>query len=173
MQRPLISIVVAAARNGVIGRDGKMPWHNPSELAYFKATTMGKPVIMGRKTFQSIGRPLPGRRNLVISRDQLFDAPGTEKVSSLGSALTLAAASVSPDAPPPAEIMIIGGGQIYAEALPLADRIYLTRIEAEPDGDAAFPELDAAIWRETSRRPLPMGPRDEYPAVAFIYDRIK
>lgn len=167
-----ISLVVAVARNGVIGRDGKMPWHNPSELAYFKSVTMGKPIVMGRKTFQSIGRPLPARRNIVVTRDAAFRPSGVEAASSLIEALALAA-TPPPGTPPPGEIMIIGGGQIYAEALPMADRVYLTRIDAEPAGDAVFPALDPARWRAVSRRDLPMGPKDQYPATAFVYAAVR
>lgn len=171
MPKTIISIIVAVARNGVIGRDGKMPWHNPSELAYFKATTMGKPVIMGRKTYQSIGRPLPGRRNIVVTRDPGFAAPGVEMAASLDAAIALAT-TTSPGFAAPDEIMIIGGGQIYAEALPRAARVYLTRIDAAPEGDATFPALDPARWRETARRDLPQGPKDQFPATAFVYDRV-
>ncbi|HRK17720.1 MAG TPA: dihydrofolate reductase [Hyphomicrobiaceae bacterium] len=171
MQHPVISIIVAVARNGVIGRDGKMPWHNPSELAYFKATTMGKPIIMGRKTYQSIGRALPGRRNIVVTRDRGFSAAGVETVASLDAAIARATVP-QPGAAAPDEIMIIGGGQIYAEALPRAARVYLTRIDASPEGDATFPPLDPARWRESTRRDLPQGPKDQFPATVFIYDRV-
>lgn len=173
---PTISLIVAVARNGIIGRDGRMPWHNPSELAYFKSVTMGKPVVMGRKTFQSIGRPLPGRRNIVVTRDTAFHPAGVEIASSLTAALALAStptAGAAPPAAPPDEIMIIGGAQIYAEALPLADRIYLTRIDADPVGDTSFPALDPTRWREVSRRDLPFGPKDQYAATAFVYAAVK
>ena len=149
-----------------------MPWHIPSELAYFKSRTLGKPVIMGRKTFQAIGRPLPGRTNIVITRDGAFRPGGVIVAASLADALNRAAAAIAPDVADP-EIMIIGGGQIYAEALPRADRIYLTWIAAQPEGDATFPAPDPAQWRQTERRPLPMGPKDQFAAIACVYDRIK
>ncbi len=139
----VISLVVAAARNGVIGRDGQMPWHIGSELKRFKALTLGKPVIMGRKTWDSLPRkPLPGRRNIVVSRARDFHAEGAEAAAGLAQALRLAG-----NVP---EVMVIGGGQIYAEALPLAERIYLTEVDLAPTGDTHFPTPDPAQWREVS-----------------------
>ena len=138
------SLIVARARNNVIGRDGGMPWHLPADLKYFKAVTMGKPVIMGRRTFESIGRPLPGRDNVVISRQEGWGHAGTVTVHSLEAALDRAAAAD--------EAMVIGGAQIYAQALPLADRLYITEIDAEVDGDTVFPEFDETDWDEIGRR---------------------
>lgn len=117
-----------------------MPWHLPADLKHFKSLTMGKPIIMGRKTFQSIGRPLPGRTNIVISRNPEFGAEGVETAHSLEQAIDQASALGD-------EIMIIGGGQIYQAAVPLAERIYMTRVELAPDGDVFFPELVAGEWR--------------------------
>ncbi len=154
---PLISLIVARARGGVIGRDGGLPWHLPADLKHFKALTMGKPIVMGRKTYQSIGRPLPGRDNIVISRDPDFTAPGCRLVGSLGAALE--AAGQAP------EIMIIGGARIYALALPLAHRIYLTDIEIEVEGDAHFPPIELDEWRESNRVAFPA--KDDKPAFAF------
>lgn len=138
-----VSLLVAAAENGVIGKDGAMPWHLPADLALFKRITMGKPIVMGRRTFEAIGRALPGRRNIVVTRNAEFEAPGAENAVSLEAALAIAS-----DAE---EVMVIGGGEVYRAALPLADRIYLTRIHARIEGDTFFPEPNAAEWREVSR----------------------
>jgi len=138
----LISLIVAMDRNRLIGRGNALPWHLPADLAHFKAVTMGKAIIMGRKTYESIGRPLPGRHNIIISRNPVFSAPGCTVVASVEAALA-AAGEVD-------EVMVIGGAQLYAELLPRAQRIYLTRIEAEFDGDAWFPSLDAASWQEVA-----------------------
>ncbi len=135
------SLIVARAANGVIGKDNGMPWHLPADLAHFKRTTMGRPVIMGRRTWESIGRPLPGRRNLVVTRNAGFAAPGAEVVGSLEAAWR---AVTDAD-----EVFVIGGGQLYAEALPGADRIYVTEIGETIEGDTRFPDLVAADWRET------------------------
>ena len=137
-----ISLVVAASQNNVIGRDNQLPWHLPEDLEYFKSVTMGKPILMGRRTFDSIGRPLPGRRNIVITRDLEWDAEGVEVVNSVDDALAAGSLANSD------EIMIIGGAQIYRECLPIADRLYLTRVEAEIDGDAFFPDIDLKQWRK-------------------------
>lgn len=138
----LISFVVAMDRKRLIGRDNGLPWHLSPDLKRFKAVTMGKPVIMGRKTHESIGRPLPGRRNIVISRNPLYKAEGCETAAGLEQAIAMTA-----DA---AEVMIIGGTAVFESALPLARRMYLTLIDAEFPGDAWFPEYDAAKWRVTS-----------------------
>lgn len=164
-----IAFVVAVAENGVIGRGGTLPWYVPSDLKTFKRLTLGKPVIMGRKTFASIGKPLPGRDNIVVTRDGTFKAEGVERASTIEEALAIArrkAAERGVD-----EIMIIGGAQIYAASLPLADRIYLTRIHARPDGDATFPEPDPAVWREVSRAPVPPDPRDDASGTLLILER--
>ena len=135
------SLVIAQAANRVIGRDNRMPWHLPADLAHFKRVTMGRPVIMGRKTWESIGRALPGRLNIVITRTASFTAPGATVVGSLDEAYR-AAGDVD-------EVFIIGGGQVYAEAMATADRIYLTEIAAEPEGDTWFPAFDRSQWQET------------------------
>ena len=135
-----ISLIVAMARGRVIGKDNGMPWHMPADLRHFKSVTLGKPVVMGRRTFESIGRPLPGRRNLVISRNVDWQADGVEVASSLEQALALLAGSD--------EVMIIGGGQLYAEALPLAHRLHLTHIELAVEGDTHFPDYTCFSWRE-------------------------
>ncbi|ACO73780.1 dihydrofolate reductase [Laribacter hongkongensis] len=140
-QHPPLALIAARARNGVIGLDNRMPWHLPEDLAYFKRVTLGKPVVMGRKTFESIGRPLPGRLNIVVTRNPDWQAAGVQVAHSLDAALALAAAAA------PEEIMLIGGAELYRQALPQADVLYLTEIDAEFAGDAFFPEVDLARWR--------------------------
>ncbi len=157
------------ARNRVIGADGDMPWHLPEDLAHFKRITIGKPIIMGRRTWDSIGRPLPGRTNIVVSRTLASGSLGdeVEVVSSLESALALAGAS---DGAEP-ETMVIGGGQLYAEAIDLADRLYLTEIDLEVNGDAWFPEVDLDRWREVEVQTLTA--TGNGPELRFItYDRV-
>ena len=136
----MISLIVAHDKNHVIGYENKMPWHLPGDLQYFKEMTMGKPIIMGRKTFESIGRPLPGRRNIVITRNKNYSAEGIEIVGSLDEALELAG-----DVP---EIMIIGGAQIFEQALEIADKLYVTLIHHEFKGDTYFPQYEG--WHMTS-----------------------
>jgi dihydrofolate reductase len=155
--------VVARARNGVIGRDGAMPWHLPADLKRFKRITVGKPIIMGRKTFESIGKPLPGRQNIVLTRDADWHADGVTVVPNLAEAV--AAAGLDPRARADG-IMVIGGAQIYAEALPSATRIELTEIDAEPEGDTFLPAFDPARWHETARETHPA--EGDQPGFAFV-----
>ncbi len=162
----LISLIVAMAENRVIGRDGGMPWHLPGDLRYFKAVTLGKPVVMGRKTFESIGKPLPGRPNVVITRDANYAPDGAWAVGSLDEGLKLAQRLAGEDGAD--EIMVIGGGQIYAEALDVADRVYLTEVHMSVDGDTVFPELPPAQWREISREGDEQGEDDSAPALSFV-----
>jgi dihydrofolate reductase len=154
-----ISLVVAFARNRAIGLNNKMPWHLPEDLKYFKRVTMGKPVIMGRNTFESIGRPLPGRPNIVISRNTDYKADGITLVNSLEAALTAAQKLLSPGQD---EVMVIGGAQIYAQALPQADRLYLTEVDAEPEADAFFPAIARSDWNEVARETHPACERNPY-----------
>lgn len=147
------------ARNRVIGRDGGLPWRLPGDLAHFKSLTLGKPIVMGRRTFESIGRPLPGRANIVISRDAGFVPDGVTVCLSVDEGLEAAATVARADGAD--EIMVIGGAQIYAAALPRADRIYLTKVEADTEGDTRFPELRPEDWRETAREQTRSGPGDE------------
>jgi dihydrofolate reductase len=139
----LISIIVAMAENRIIGSGNQLPWRLPADLRHFRELTMGKPVIMGRKTFESIGKPLPGRSNIVISQDPAFQAQGCTRASTIAAALR-AAGSVP-------EAMIIGGATLYAQCLPLAQRIYLTLVHESFSGDVSFPQFDAQQWRETAR----------------------
>jgi dihydrofolate reductase len=144
MTAPVMALIVAVARNRVIGRDGGLPWRLPEDMKWFRARTMGLPIIMGRKTWESFPkRPLPGRTNIVVTRQADYAAAGGVVVGSLAAALEVARAEA------PREIMIIGGAELYAQALPLVQRIYLTRVEAEVEGDALFPSFDASGWQET------------------------
>ena len=163
-----LAIIVAAAKNGTIGRNNQLPWHLPQDLKYFKSVTLGKPVIMGRKTYESIGRPLPGRTNIVITRQQDWQpGAGVIVVSGLEQAI-LAAEDVARDVPD-AEAMIIGGAEIYRLALEQADRVYLTQIEADVEGDATFPSLPATLWELTSA--VTGDAAAELPHRFCVYDR--
>ena len=164
-----LALILACGENGVIGREGGLPWHLSGDLKFFKAQTMGKPMIMGRKTFQSIGKPLPGRPNLVISRDPGFRPDGVEVFPDFEAALARARdlAAPIPEPGPRREVMVIGGGQIYALALPLARRIYLTEVHAAPEGDTYFPPLDPKEWREVERA-RQASPGAEQPDFSFV-----
>lgn len=164
-----VSLIVAVAENGVIGRDGGLPWHMSSDLKTFRRLTMGKPMIMGRRTFQSIGKPLDGRDNIVVTRDPHFDVPGVSACPTVSEALTLARVLATTRGAD--EIMIIGGAKLYEATLPLADRIYYTIVHARPDGDRTFGPLDPHQWQEIAREALPKGERDDYAATLVIYDR--
>lgn len=157
-----LSLVAALAHNRVIGRDNKLPWHLPEDLKHFRALTSGHPVIMGRKTFESIGRPLPGRLNIVISRNGELRIPGVTTVTSLDQALLECKGK-----PGNEEVFVIGGAQIYSEALPRADRLYLTILEQGVEGDALFPEWRESGFREVSRREGLTEPRHTY----FVFER--
>lgn len=164
-----LALVVAVAENGVIGRAGDLPWRLSGDLKWFKNVTMGKPVIMGRKTFESIGKALPGRANIVITRRADFVAPGAEVVDSVDAGL--AAARAAAEAGGVDEICVIGGAEIYQATLSRADRIYLTRVRAAPDGDAYFPALEDADWRAESAGRVVSGPKNDYDADLVILDR--
>ena len=149
--KPRVTLVVAVAQNGVIGNKGALPWRIPADLRRFKSLTMGKPVIMGRKTWESLPKkPLPGRTNILVTRDPTYRAEGAAAVSSFEEALKAAAKGNA------SEIMVIGGEAIFAAALPLAARVELTEVAAAPEGDAFMPDFDRALWRETLRD----GPHD-------------
>jgi dihydrofolate reductase len=157
------TIVVAVARNGVIGRDNRLPWHLPAELAHFKAVTMGHAVIMGRRTHESIGKPLPGRQNIVLSRTPGFEAPGCIVVDSLDSAWKAAGDAT--------EACVIGGTTLFRETLPVADRIWLTRIEAEVEGDTWFPPIVENAWKETVVARHAADERHAYPFTILRLER--
>jgi dihydrofolate reductase len=165
-----ISIIVASADNGVIGNGGTLPWRLRSDLKRFRALTMGKPVVMGRKTFQSLRKPLDGRDNIVVTGNASFHADGAQAAPDLSAGLALAEAhAVRRGAD---EVMVIGGGEIYAQALPRASRVYLTRVHATVPGDTIFPALSHTEWRLAAREALPRGPEDDYDATLEIYERI-
>ena len=141
-----VVLVAAVADNGVIGVDGGLPWHLPEDFAHFKRTTLGHVVVMGRKTFESMGRPLPRRTNVVVTRQAEWSAEGAVTAPSFEAALELAAAH-------PGDVMVIGGGEVYAQALPVADEQVITEVHLSPEGDARYPDFDRAQWRETRREP--------------------
>ncbi|MDX2276410.1 MAG: dihydrofolate reductase [Hyphomonadaceae bacterium] len=167
---PKLTLVVAVARNGVIGRDGALPWRLKSDMARFKAATMGKPVLMGRKTWDSLFvRPLPGRKNLVLTRDASFrpkEAWAFTKLDAFLAAGRAMAEEMGVD-----EYAVIGGSLLYAETLPLADRLRYTEVALDPEGDARFPKLDPAQWIETSREEVTAGAGDEADFAVRVLDR--
>jgi dihydrofolate reductase len=161
---PRLALIAALARNGVIGRNGALPWRLAADLKRFRALTMGHHIVMGRKTYQSIGRPLPGRESVVISRNAQFSAPGCLRANSLAQALALARADD--------EVFVIGGAALYRDALPLAQRLYLTEVAVEVAGDTFFPAFDRSHWREISREHVPAGADNELPSDFAVYDRV-
>jgi len=171
MTQPIKTIVVAVSRNGIIGREGDMPWRLSSDLKRFKAMTLGKPVIMGRKTFQSIGKPLPGRPNVIITRDTDFAAEGITVVHSLDEAIEVASRLAKESNVD--EICILGGGEIYRQAISLSDRLLITHVEADVEGDTSFPEIDPDIWQADSELAVPAGEKDTYPTRFVSYFRRK
>lgn len=164
-----ISLVVAVSENGIIGRDGALPWRLSSDLKMFRRLTMDKPIVMGRRTFESIGKPLDGRDNIVITRDSAFDVAGVSMCDSITDALTLA--RILGTTRGADEIMVIGGEGVFDATLPVAGRIYFTRVHAEVEGDRRFAPLDPSIWHEVRREELPQGPRDEFAATLIVYER--
>ncbi|MBB3255623.1 dihydrofolate reductase [Paraburkholderia bannensis] len=160
-----LTLIVARAQNGVIGRDNELPWRLPEDLAFFKRTTMGAPIVMGRKTHESIGRALPGRRNIVVTRDAGKRFPGCDTATSLQAALALAGQDQAPEA------FLIGGAQLYAEGIALAQKLIVTEIAADFDGDAHFPAPDAAIWRETARESLHANAPNDFDFAFVTYER--
>ncbi|MEM6747802.1 MAG: dihydrofolate reductase [Pseudomonadota bacterium] len=169
MTAPKVALVVARAQNGVIGRGGELPWRMKSDLQWFKANTVGKPVVMGRKTYQSIGRPLPKRTNIVITRQTDFHPDGVNVASSLGDALSLAADEARRLGSE--EIAVIGGGEIYKAALPLADHLYLTTIEEDVAGDTVFPALSEAGWTIENAGRIAKGQGNDHNARLEIWRR--
>lgn len=166
-----IVIQAAVADNGIIGREGGLPWRLSTDMKRFKSETMGKPVVMGRKTWESFPRrPLPGRLNIVVTRDPAFAAEGAEVAASLEDALTLARvrARCTPGAD---EICVIGGGQIYALAMPLADRLLITHVHAMPDGDTHFPAIDADLWHVVHSQDVPAGEKDSHATSFTVYEK--
>jgi dihydrofolate reductase len=163
--RPPIAIIVAIAENGVIGDDNKLLWRLKTDLKRFRALTLGKPLIVGRKTFQSIGKALPGRHMIVMTRDPRFRPEGVAIASSMDDALRLASDIARMVAAP--EIMVAGGSDVYRQALPLSERLYVTRVASSPEGDATFPDISASVFRQVHREAHHAGIDDEH-AFAFI-----
>jgi len=168
---PAVALVAAVARNGVIGAGGALPWRLSSDLRHFKAATMGKALVMGRKTYQSIGGPLSGRTIVVVTRDRAFAAAGVSVARDVDEALALAEAAAL--AAGSDEIVVAGGGEIYALTIGRASRLHLTEVDVAPEGDAHFPPIDPAQWREVSRRQGERGPRDEADFAFVEYERIR
>lgn len=164
-----ISLIVALSENHVIGRNNKLPWYLPNDLKYFKQVTMGLPIVMGRKTFESIGKPLPGRTNIVVTRNNDWSADGVRVAHSLEEAFELAESIAEIDGRE--ELMIIGGDQIYQSALPLVDRMYLTEVHAHVDGDAYFPKFEPAEWCEIGREDFEAVEPNPYDYSFVVYDR--
>ncbi|MEO6697181.1 MAG: type 3 dihydrofolate reductase [Gammaproteobacteria bacterium] len=160
-----ISLIAAVGKNLVIGKDNAMPWHLPADLKYFKRVTLGKHVIMGRKTFASIGRPLPGRTNIIVTRDADYRAEGCVVVRSIGQALQAAEGA--------GEVMVIGGANLFEQLLPSATRIYLTEIKADFAGDSYFPALRTSDWRERERQDYPADDANPYPYSFVVMERVK
>jgi dihydrofolate reductase len=167
--RPTIVLIIAAAANNIIGRDGGLPWRLRSDLQHFRSLTMGKPVIMGRKTYCSIGKPLPGRTNVVVSRDPAFAARGLVVAPNFAAALEVARGDAMRRA---TDITVIGGAEIFAQAMPLAERLELTRVHLHPTGDVTLPDFNAAEWREVARRDVSPGPHDEAAFTILSYERL-
>lgn len=163
------SMIVAMAQNRVIGINNKLPWYLPNDLKYFKQVTMGKPIVMGRKTFESIGKPLPGRTNIVITRNESWSADGVKVSHSLNDAYALAEAVCEIDGQN--ELMIIGGDQIYQSSLQEIDRIYLTQVHAVVDGDAWFPEVDWSQWKELAREDFSAEGNNPYDYSFIVLER--
>jgi dihydrofolate reductase len=159
-----VSLIVAVSTNGVIGRDGDLPWRMPEDLKRFKSLTMGHHLVVGRKTWEEVGQPLPGRMMVVVTRARDFQVAGVTVVHSLQEALDVAH---NDD-----EVFIAGGGEIYRQALPLADRLYLTRIHAEIEGDTTFPEFDQSEWRLVEREDHDADERNPYPYSFIVYEKI-
>jgi len=166
--RPRIALIWAMARNRVIGNQNTLPWHLPADMRHFRELTTGHPVLMGRKTFESLGRPLPDRTNIVITTDRHYATQGCIVAHSLDEALTLAASHVSPNN---SEIFVIGGEQLYTQMLCHADRLYMTQVETDAEGDAWFPEFDLGSWNEIQRDLHPADDKNTYPCTFLTLER--
>jgi dihydrofolate reductase len=169
-ERVAVALIAAVADNGVIGAAGAMPWRLATDMKRFRALTMGKPVIMGRKTFASIGKPLAGRTNIVITRQKGFAPDGVTVAASFDEALAAGAKAAAETGA--GEVMVIGGGEIYALAMLHADRLYITHVHARPDGDARFPAIDPAAWRGGARDEVPAGEKDSASTTFVTYERV-
>jgi dihydrofolate reductase len=165
----VVAMIAAVAENGVIGADGGIPWRLPSDMAHFRRTSMGKPVIMGRKQFETVGKPLPGRTNLVVSRQAGYQPEGVVVINDLDAAIEhgLAIAEVERAN----EVMIIGGGEIYARAMARAGRLYISHVALRPEGDVFFPAIDPAVWEVVAEPAVTPSPKDEASYHVAIYER--
>jgi dihydrofolate reductase len=164
-----VSIIAAVAENGVIGDEGRMPWRLSTDLRRFKALTLGKPVVMGRRTFESIGKPLAGRANIVVSRRQDYRPEGVTVVPTLDAALTAAKAAARQAGLD--EVFVIGGGEVYEAALPFADRLHITHVAAKPEGDTRFPPIEVATWAKVTEEHVPPGEKDTAATTYTVYRR--
>lgn len=164
-----IAMIAGVAENGVIGSDQTIPWRIPSDMAFFKRTTMGKPVVMGRKQYETVGKPLPGRTNIVVTRQAGYQPDGVLVVHDLASAIEQAKAIAAADGAD--EVMIIGGGEIYAQALPLADRLYISHVDLQPEGDVVFPAFAHEDWAVVDLPEVVPSERDEATYRVKVYDR--
>lgn len=158
-----LSLIVAVAKNGIIGTGGTMPWHITEDFRHFKEVTLGHSVIMGRKTYESIGRPLPRRRNIVITRNAELRIEGCEMATSLEGALTMCEGEE--------EVFVIGGGEIYRQAMPLADKLYITHVGVRAEGDTRFPDIDPAVWHEVRREEFARGSEFPHPFSFVDYEK--
>ncbi len=166
---PPVVLVVAVGKNGVIGGEGRLPWRLPSDLKRFKAVTMGKPMLMGRKTFEAIGRPLPGREMIVLTRGPVFTSPGIHVAHTLDDGLKCAADCARTMGA--SEVIVAGGGELYRQTLAMASRLDVTQVDLSPVGDATFPHIDDTIWRETSRTKFTKGEKDDASFTVVIFER--
>lgn len=164
-----VAMIAAIGENLVIGAEGQIPWRLPTDFAHFKRSTLGKPLIMGRKTYESIGKPLPGRTTIVVTRQHDFAPAGVVVCHSLAQALEQAQAIAATDGA--GEVMIGGGGEIYREAMPLADRLYITHVSIAPQGDARFPSIDPAVWEVSVRHDIARGEKDSADFTVLTYSR--
>lgn len=166
---PVLVLVAAVAENGIIGRAGGLPWRLKTELAHFRRITIGHPVVMGRKTYLTLARPLPGRTNIVVSRDPALAAPGIVTTTVLAAALDVARGDALRRGV--AAVMVIGGADLFAQLIDAATRLEITRVYARPHGDTTFPPIDPTRWRETARHEHPAGPDDEAPFATLTFER--
>lgn len=169
MSAPIVTLIAAVGRNGAIGARNAIPWRLSSDMKRFKALTLGRPLIMGRKTFESIGKPLPGRETLVITRDATYAPNGIAVVHDIDAALRLGESRAR--ALGVGEIVVAGGGEVYAQTIGLAQRLHITEVDLAPDADAHFPSIDRGVWREVARELGQRGPRDEADFVFVDYER--
>ncbi len=166
---PIIAMIAGVARNNVIGANGGIPWRIPSDMAFFKRTTMGKPIVMGRKQYETVGRPLPGRTNIVVTRQAGYAPEGVIVVNSLPAALEKAREIAVADGA--GEIMVIGGGDIYAQAMALAGRLYISHVDLAPEGDVVFPDIDPAAWSIVDEPEVPASDKDSASFRVRVYER--